>query len=55
MDSFKDQVKKGKNFFKDRFSNNYRSFKIKYEGTKAYKNIDSLIKYQNIYYELTNK
>lgn len=43
MDSIKETVRKGKDFFKDKFSNNYRSFRLKYEGTKAYKNIDSLI------------
>lgn len=55
MDSLKEQLKKGKDYVKDKFSNNYRSFRIRYQGTKAYKNIETLIKYQNIYYELINK
>jgi hypothetical protein len=55
MDSIKEQLKKGKDFCKDRFSNSYRSFRLKYQGTKVYKNIDSLIKFQNVYYELINQ
>ena len=45
MDSLKERLKRGRDYVKDRFSNNYRSFMLKYQGTKAYKNIDSLIKY----------
>lgn len=55
MDSLKQRIKKSNDYLKDRFSNNYRSFRLRYEGTRAYKNIDSLVQYQNIYYELTNK
>jgi len=55
MDTLKEQLRKGRDLCKDRFSNSYRSFRLKYQGTKAYKNIDSLIKYQNLYYELVNK
>jgi hypothetical protein len=50
MDSFKEQFKKAK----DGFNSTYRSFRLKYQGTKAYKNIDSLLKFQNIYYDLIN-
>lgn len=45
MESIKQRVKKTKDYFKDRFSNTYRSFRIKYQGTRVYKNIDSLIKF----------
>ena len=45
MDSIKEKAKKTKDFFRDRFSNTYRSFRIKYQGTKVYKNIDSMIKF----------
>jgi len=43
-----------KDYFKDSFATTYRSFRLRYQRTKAYKNIDSLIKFQNIYYDLTN-
>ena len=45
MDSVKERIKKSKDFVKDRFSNSYRSFRLKYQGTKAYKNIDTLVQY----------
>lgn len=38
--------KQTRDTFGDRFQNLYRSLKLKYQGTKAYKNIDSLLKYQ---------
>ncbi|CDW82230.1 UNKNOWN [Stylonychia lemnae] len=56
MDSNQDKKpqKKSGDSFRDRFQNGYRALKLKYQGTKAYKNIDSLLKYQQIYYELMN-
>jgi hypothetical protein len=45
MESIKEQAKKAKDFTKDRFSNSYRSLRLKYQGTKVHKNIDSLLKY----------
>ena len=45
MDSIKAQAKKTRDFFKDRFSNSYRSVKLRYQGTKLHKNIDSLVKF----------
>jgi hypothetical protein len=55
MESIREQAKKVKDFAKDRFSNNYRSIKLKYQGTKVHQNIDSLLKFQTVYYELINK
>ncbi len=55
MESIKEQAKKTRDFFKDKFTHNYRSVKLRYQGTKMYKNIDSMVKFQNIYYELVNK
>jgi hypothetical protein len=46
--------KKFKDYMKDSFSSTYRSFRLRYHGTKMYKNIDSLIKFQTIYYDLMN-
>lgn len=54
MDALKEQVKKAKDYCKDSFNSTYRSFRLRYQGTKVYKNIDSLIKFQNIYYDLIN-
>ena len=45
MDSIKEQAKRTRDFFKDHFSNGFRSVKLKYQGTKVHKNIDSLLKY----------
>ena len=45
MDSIKEQAKKTRDFFKDRFSNSYRSVKLKYQGTRVHKNIEALLKY----------
>lgn len=45
MDDFKSKIKKTKNSIKEKFSNSYRSFRLKYQATKAYKNIDSLVKF----------
>lgn len=54
MEPIKDKFKKTRDYFKDSFASTYRSFRLKYQGTKVYKNIDSLIKFQNIYYDLVN-
>lgn len=55
MEDFKNKLKKTKNNVKEKIFNSYRSFKLKYQTTKAYKNIDSLIKFQTIHYEIINK
>ncbi len=55
MESIREQARKVRDFCKSKFNNNYRSFKLKYQGTKAYKNIESMQKFQTIYYELINK
>lgn len=54
MEPIKEQIKKARDYCKDSFSSTYRSFRLRYQGTKMYKNIDSLIKFQNIYYDLVN-
>jgi hypothetical protein len=51
----KDKSKKTRDSFKDRFQSSYRAWRLKYQGTKVYKNIDSLTKFQQIYYDLINK
>jgi hypothetical protein len=45
METIKEYAKKVKDGFKDRFSSSYRSWRLKYQGTKAYKNVDSLMKF----------
>ena len=55
MDDIKDKAKKSTNYVKDKFKNTYRSLRMKYQGTKVYKNLDTLLKYQHIYYEMLNK
>ena len=55
MEPLKEKVKKTRDGYKDRLTSKYRSWKLKYQSTRAYKNIDSLMKFQNIYYELLNK
>ncbi len=46
--------KKVKDYFKDNFFTSYKSFRMKYQGTKVYRNVDSLLKFQGIYYDLMN-
>ena len=38
-----------RSYFKDNFSNSYRSISIRFKSTKAYQNYDSLNKYKQIY------
>lgn len=45
MDSIKGTIKKAKDSVRERFQNSYRSWRLKYQGTKVYKNVDSLIKF----------
>ena len=54
MEYLKDKIKKGKNNAKDKFSNSYRSLRLKWQGTNAHKTLGNLFKYQTIYFELLN-
>jgi hypothetical protein len=54
METIKEQAKKARDYCRDSFGSTYRSFRLKYQGTKMSKNIDSLLKFQSIYYDLVN-
>lgn len=55
MDYIKASIKRTREYCNEQFSNSYRSWRLKYQGTKVYKNFDALVRFQKIYYELINK
>lgn len=54
-DQNKPREKKVKDHARDRLTNMFRSFRMKFESTKMHKNIDTLLKFRDIYYELVNQ
>jgi hypothetical protein len=54
MEPIKNSFKKARDYCKDSVNNTYRTVMLRYQKTKVYKNIDSLLKFQNIYYDLIN-
>lgn len=54
-DQSKPQEKKARDYTRDKITNLFRSFRMKFESTKMHKNIDTLLKFRDIYYELLNQ
>jgi hypothetical protein len=54
MEPLKDKFSDFKQGTKNKLSNTLRSISLKYKGTKVSKNIDTLVTFQSIYYQLIN-
>jgi len=54
MDPIKEKLRRAKEGVVDRLGHSYRSLLFAFQNTKVHQNIDSLVTYQRIYYELLN-